>query len=86
MTDNQTAMTNPITIDEILNQFIDDWEKLDSTEVYTPVFDKAKTAIQTAVLAAAPKKGVSDNDFIDGFNTGIDMYTKALQQLFESEG
>ena len=39
-------------IDQILGQFIDDWEKLDSTEVYTPVFDNAKAAIKQLLVTA----------------------------------
>ena len=47
--------------------------------------------LQTAVLAAAPKKQAeyfddAGHETFSGYNKGVEAYTKALQQLFESEG
>lgn len=50
-------------------------------------------ALQTAVLAAAPEKEDENNNTVRsyqykriGYNQALNDYTKALQQLFESEG
>ena len=55
------------------------------------VTDYIMATLQTAVLAAAPEKQAqiySTREFVmksRGYNQAIDDYTKALQQLFESE-
>ena len=59
------------------------------------VTDYIMATLQTAVLAAAPEKKTMKAAYVTGsdagwgctygFNEAIDEYTKALQQLFESE-